>query len=183
MYTYSYYIQVVILKDVEINAYSSSEPEENSPVFGVMVEGTHAAVKRRTPQLSTIQISLKRMGHTIQCLLIGKCAVYMPIFVPYDAPRYIGNEVASNSLNTRLENISRSLSWCIDKITSKIYKLPNASYIHTYLSTINCSSATITMTKGFFTFSQELETLPQTSTFRLNCFPLQQCRFDLAGQS
>lgn len=101
-----------------------------------------------------------RMGHTIQCLFIGKCAVYMPIFVPYDAPRYIGNEVASDSLNTRLENISHSLSWSIDKTTSEIYKLPNGSYIRAYLSTINCSSATITMTKGFFTFSQELETLP-----------------------
>ena len=76
----------------------------------------------------------------------------------------------NDSLKTSLENISHSMSLSIDKTTSEIYKLPNGSYIHTYLSTINCSIATITMTKGFFTFTQQLETLPQTSSVDLTAF-------------
>ena len=137
-----------------------------------MAEGTRSAVKK-TPQLNKhLQISLKRMGKTIQCLFIGKCALYVPILVPYDAPRYIGNEIASDSLNTRLENISHSLSQSFNKSTStsEVYTLPNGCYIHTYQSTINCSSATITMTKGFFTFTQQIEALPPTSSVDLTPF-------------
>ena len=91
-------------------------------------DGT-VAVNTMLSSTATLRISLPRMRHTIQCLFVERCSVYLPISVPYCTQKYLESEVVSDSLENEIKNIASSLCLDVDRSNSEQYK---CSRLQTY---------------------------------------------------
>ena len=75
--------------------------------------------------------------------------------------KYVCSSEESDLLNEELRDVSKSLD--LDTSTSKLYQLPSGLYVHTYSSTLRCSSLSLEKANHFFDFVVAIEQLPVTT--------------------
>ena len=75
--------------------------------------------------------------------------------------KYVCSSEESDLLNEELRDVSKSLD--LDTSTSELYQLPSGLHVHTYSSTLRCSSLSLEKANRFFDFVVAIEQLPATT--------------------
>ena len=102
-----------------------------------MAEGTVRNDVVERALTGEVRISLLCMRTSVNCLFFGRGGVCLPVS---------GAQVHSDMLE-EIEDVASSLGLDIDRSDSEIYKISNGIYVHTYNSTVKCSSVSC---KRFF---------------------------------